>query len=842
MDSVLQLSCLRDARVAPFATSALPCWLWGTDGTRLLWVNAVGAALLGGGGSADARHLAPSRRFVTEMARLAATLSPGASPRLERLRGLTSALAPPLTCACSRIVIGTRTSAVLVAAIEPAGPDLPLVERARRLLDGIDAPLAVLAPDGHLLHATESARRNCAAPEAMLRTPALLAHAFETGHATARVGEDEIAIDRLGAGTAAVLLVRFLTSPTAGSRADTPAVRANPPPQDGAKPAREPSTSRRASPPTSRCHPLRFIWQMDEDGRFTIESDELIRLLGTRTADLLGHPWQEIIAELHVDPDHRVARAVATRETWSGIALAWPVDDEPDDRLPIELSGLPVLDRDRIFRGYRGFGVCRDLARLDALARRVRATTIRPAAVDGKTIEADRTSPDTPLPVAASSPLAPTTDRPVPELSTLELRAFRELSRKLNQRLTAPPPPAHDTVSPAPLTPPEHVLAATSPDADATARPRSEIRELQAILDIATDGVIVLDRHGVILSVNKSAQALFGYDADELTGSPLAKLFAPGSAEEVELYLASLAGGDAAPLLNAGAEVDGRVRQGGVVRLFLSLGRIGEDTDRLCAVLRDITPWKQTEDGLTAATRRAEQASAAKSDLLANISHEIRTPLNSIIGFAQVMMEERLGPIGNARYREYVGDILASGEHLLSVINDLLDLSKIEAGKLDLAFASVSLNDVTQQCVTIMQSQASRERVIVRTSLAPALPPVIADARSLRQILLNLLSNAVKFTAAGGQVIVSTARDDAGHAVVRVRDTGAGMSERELAVALEPFGQLPGAAETTTKGTGLGLPLSKALAEANRARFRIKSTPGDGTLVEIAFPASQLLG
>ncbi len=439
------------------------------------------------------------------------------------------------------------------------------------------------------------------------------------------------------------------------------------------------------------------------------------------------------------------------------------------------------------------------------------------------------------------SPSHPPRIVPSPRLSTLELRAFRELSRKINQRLTASAP-ADEAAESALETAPEHALATTTTLSDAAAHRRSEIRELQAILDIATDGVIVLDRHGVILSANKSAEALFGYDADELIGTRLARLFAPGSAEEVELYLTSLGSRAAAPLLNAGTEVDGRVRQGGIVRLFLSLGRIGEDTDRLCAVLRDITPWKQTEAGLTEARHRAEQASAAKSDLLTKISHEVRTPLNAIIGFAEVMMSERLGPIGHARYREYAKDILASGEHLLSLINDLLDLSKIEAGKLELAFASVSLNDITQQCVTIMQSQAGRERVIVRTSLTPALPPVIADARSLRQILLNLLSNAIKFTGAGGQVIVSTARDDQGEPVVRVRDTGAGMNEDELAVALEPFRQLPATEETATKGTGLGLPLTKALAEANRAHFRIKSTPGEGTLVEVAFPVTQLLG
>ena len=269
------------------------------------------------------------------------------------------------------------------------------------------------------------------------------------------------------------------------------------------------------------------------------------------------------------------------------------------------------------------------------------------------------------------------------------------------------------------------------------------------------------------------------------------------------------------------------------------MGRIGDRSDKLCAVFRDITQWKKAEEELTRAKRQAEKASSAKSDFLAKISHEIRTPLNAIIGFSEVMMEERFGSIGNERYREYVKDIHASGGHLLSLINDLLDLSKIEAGKLELTFASVALNDLTQQCVAIMQPQAGRERIIIRTSLLPALPQVVADARSVRQILLNLISNSIKFTGAGGQVIVSTALNDNGQVILRVRDTGIGMSEKDLVTALEPFRQLTISARGG--GTGLGLPLTKALTEANRASFHIKSAPKAGTLVEITFPANRVL-
>ena len=168
-------------------------------------------------------------------------------------------------------------------------------------------------------------------------------------------------------------------------------------------------------------------------------------------------------------------------------------------------------------------------------------------------------------------------------------------------------------------------------------------------------------------------------------------------------------------------------------------------------------------------------------------------------------------------------------------------MSKIEAGKLELTFVSLNLNDLVQQCVAIMQEQANRERVIIRTSLAAGLPQVVADTRSMRQIALNLLSNSIKFTEAGGQIIISTAVTDDQEIVLRVRDTGVSMSEKELQTALEPFRQAATAARWGSSGTGLGLPITKALAEANHARFRIISHADNGTLVELAFPATRVL-
>ncbi|MTH99792.1 PAS domain S-box protein [Roseibium sp. RKSG952] len=372
------------------------------------------------------------------------------------------------------------------------------------------------------------------------------------------------------------------------------------------------------------------------------------------------------------------------------------------------------------------------------------------------------------------------------------------------------------------------------------AQARDQIAEMDTILETATDGVLVLDKTGTIIRVNRSAEALFNANRSNMIGASLTAYLAPESHRAAADYLDGLSRNGVASILNDGREVLGQVSRGGLVPLFMTIGRVSGHGDlKFCAVLRDITQWKTAEEELTDAKRQAENASSQKSDFLAKISHEVRTPLNAIIGFSEVMMEERFGPIGNDRYRDYVKDIQTSGAHIMSLVNDLLDLSKIEAGKLDLRFAATSPNDVIGECVALMQPQANRDRVIIRASLPDAVPSVVADPRSLRQIVLNLLSNAIKFNRAGGQVIVSSSLEDTGDVILRVRDTGTGMTGKEIVAAMEPFRQLhtshPGG------GTGLGLPLTKALAEANRASFRIDSTPDQGTLVEIGFPSQRVL-
>lgn len=374
------------------------------------------------------------------------------------------------------------------------------------------------------------------------------------------------------------------------------------------------------------------------------------------------------------------------------------------------------------------------------------------------------------------------------------------------------------------------------------------VEELKTILDTATDGVVLIDPEGRIRSMNHSASALFGYERDETEGKFFSMLFAIESQRAAMDYLHGLSGNGVLSVLNDGREVIGREAKGGFIPLFMTIGKLPH-TRGFCAVLRDITQWKRTEEELTNARKEAERASSQKTEFLARISHEIRTPLNAIIGFSELMADEKFGSIGNDRYRDYLRDINRSGNHVLALVNDLLDISKIEAGALDMQFEAVSLNDAIAEAIALMQPQANRERVIIRSSFQSNLPDIVADTRSIKQVALNLLSNAVRFTAPGGQVIVSTSYEMNGDVVMRVRDTGIGMTKSEVEQALKPFRQVNALerrkAETAkdwrSEGTGLGLPLTKAMVEANRAQFAIDSTPGHGTVVEIAFPPTRVL-
>ena len=256
---------------------------------------------------------------------------------------------------------------------------------------------------------------------------------------------------------------------------------------------------------------------------------------------------------------------------------------------------------------------------------------------------------------------------------------------------------------------------------------------------------------------------------------------------------------------------------------------------------REIAERKRTEEALLAAKEAAELANRSKSEFLANMSHELRTPLNAIIGFSEMIKTATFGPVGSPKYREYATDIYGSGQHLLNVITDILDISKIEAGKLELHEEPVDVPEAVESCLMLVNERAENAGLTLEIEIADDLPPLRADERKLKQILINLLSNAVKFTPEGGTVTTRVwyHRDD-GY-VFQVADTGIGIAPDDIPKVLAPFGQVDSTLARKYEGTGLGLPLTKSLVEMHGGSFDLQSEPGVGTTVTARFPAGRIV-
>ncbi len=244
---------------------------------------------------------------------------------------------------------------------------------------------------------------------------------------------------------------------------------------------------------------------------------------------------------------------------------------------------------------------------------------------------------------------------------------------------------------------------------------------------------------------------------------------------------------------------------------------------------------------LNRAKRSADDANRAKSEFLASMSHELRTPLNAILGFSEVIKEELFGPVGLAKYVDYAHDVHNSGQHLLDLINDILDISKIDAGKVELREENISVPGLIADAASLVRERAQKSGVGLEVLPATDLPLLVADKRLLKQILLNLLSNAIKFTPAGGRVTVKAALGADGGMRIIVADTGIGMNPEDITKAMSPYGQIDSRVSRKHEGTGLGLPISHSLARLHDGELEVQSKPGQGTSITLILPPQRVL-
>ena len=366
----------------------------------------------------------------------------------------------------------------------------------------------------------------------------------------------------------------------------------------------------------------------------------------------------------------------------------------------------------------------------------------------------------------------------------------------------------------------------------------AEARLLQSTLEHIGEGLSVFDSRGWLIAWNSRFCELLELPRDLTPGVPLRDILT------LQAVRGDFGAGDPS------AEVAKRVK-----RFYRDVPTTKERTTprgrilQICrrampdgavvSVYSDVTELKASERRLIQARSQAEAANRAKSEFLANMSHELRTPLNAIIGFSEIIAHELFGPLGNEKYLDYMKDIHQSSLHLLSIINDVLDMSKIEAGKLELSREPLNVRSLIGEVIRMVRERAESRGIRLVTTLADENLKIWADERAMKQIFLNLLSNAIKFSREGGEVCIRIAANRPNLAIVEFEDHGIGMNEEELERALQPFGQAKPSTTRNYGGTGLGLPITKGLIEAHGGKLAIESRAGQGTIARIAVPTER---
>lgn len=361
---------------------------------------------------------------------------------------------------------------------------------------------------------------------------------------------------------------------------------------------------------------------------------------------------------------------------------------------------------------------------------------------------------------------------------------------------------------------------------------------LASIFEVSEIGIIVTDEEGIIARVNESFVRTYAWPRDEVVGKHFIELIADGEKEKTRI--------NHKKFISSGVRSTGEIqvlRKNGTIAnvLFTSATlRLSQNRKFLVTTVMDISSRKKMEHSLRLAKDQADTANRAKSSFLANMSHELRTPLNAIIGFSELMIGGTFGDVENVKYKEYLDDIHMSAEHLLEIINEVLDMSKIEAGHLEIIEEKFAVQGVIESVIRMMSSRVFASGIDIVANIDEDLPDVLADYRLIRQILINLLTNAIKFSPADAKVNVLATLNEEGELLVSVQDCGIGMDAHKIKRALEPFGQIndvPERREPNHHGTGLGLPLAKTMVEIHEGKFNIVSVVDVGTTVSFTLPS-----
>ena len=389
---------------------------------------------------------------------------------------------------------------------------------------------------------------------------------------------------------------------------------------------------------------------------------------------------------------------------------------------------------------------------------------------------------------------------------------------------------------------------------------RESEERFRAVVNHSPTKIHIKDLDGRYLLINKEAEDLFGVTDEEARTKTTFSLFPGEQAEAFRMHdVAVLEAGHAIEQEEEFVREDGLhtfltvkfpIRDGD--GKIVAIGAIGTDITKRKHAEQDLLSSKryleqqsreleEMADHLTEARDQAEAANKAKSEFLANMSHELRTPLNAIIGFSEIIADEMLGPVGGHKYRDYAADINESGHHLLDLINDILDLSKVEAGTSELQEDVVHIHELVRSVKTLVSGRAEKGGVELELDVLDDVQALRADQRKLKQILVNLLSNAIKFTPAGGKITLRTwSRAESGY-VFQIIDTGIGITPEDIPKALAPFQQIDSDLNRKFDGTGLGLPLVKALVEMHGGCLDLQSEVGVGTTVTVRFPAERII-